>query len=67
DMDFNRVYASDMKKMIKWFDVLTKNNIEIKLSEPPEEEEPVIGAQQPEPESEKDPKKKPTRKKKAEK
>ena len=36
-MDFERVYASDMKKMIKWFDVLKKNNIEIKLSE---EEEP---------------------------
>ena len=32
-MDFDRVYASDMKKMIKWFDVLQKNNIEIKLSE----------------------------------
>jgi hypothetical protein len=33
-MDFGRVYASDMKKMIKWFDVLQKNNVEIKLSEP---------------------------------
>ena len=32
-MDFERVYASDMKKMIKWFDVLKKNDIEIKLSE----------------------------------
>lgn len=32
-MDFERVYASDMKKMIKWFDVLKKNEIEIKLSE----------------------------------
>ncbi len=32
-MDFDRVYASDMKKMIKWFDVLKKNDIEIKLSE----------------------------------
>ena len=32
-MDFERVYGSDMKKMIKWFDVLIKNNIEIKLSE----------------------------------
>lgn len=32
-MDFERVYASDMKKMIKWFAVLTANNIEIKLSE----------------------------------
>ena len=33
DMDFSRVYASDMKKMIKWFGVLTANNVEIKLSE----------------------------------
>jgi hypothetical protein len=32
-MDFERVYASDMKKMIKWIDVLEKNNIEIKLSD----------------------------------
>jgi len=39
DMDFERVYASDMKKMVKWFDVLKKNNVEIKLSEVPEEEE----------------------------
>jgi hypothetical protein len=38
-MDFERVYASDMKKMIKWFDVLKKNDIEIKLSEEPEEDE----------------------------
>lgn len=33
DMDFERVYASDMKKMVKWYEVLVKNNIEIKLSE----------------------------------
>ena len=39
DMDFERVYASDMKKMVKWFDVLQKNKVEIKLSEQPEEEE----------------------------
>lgn len=38
DMDFERVYASDMKKMVKWFDILKKNNVEIKLSEIPEEE-----------------------------
>jgi hypothetical protein len=38
DMDFERVYASDMKKMVKWFEVLKKNNIEIVLSEQPEEE-----------------------------
>lgn len=37
-MDFERVYASDMKKMIKWFDVLTKQGIEIKLSEASSEE-----------------------------
>jgi len=41
DLDFERVYASDLKKMVKWFDILKKKNIEIKLSEPPEEEEVV--------------------------
>jgi Domain of unknown function (DUF5606) len=35
-MDFSRVYASDMKKMVKWFGALQANNIEIKLSELPE-------------------------------
>ena len=39
DLDFERVYASDLKKMVKWFDVLKKHKIEIKLSEPVEEEE----------------------------
>jgi hypothetical protein len=38
DMDFERVYGSDMKKMVKWFEVLQKNNVELKLSEPEEEE-----------------------------
>ncbi|CAN5833929.1 hypothetical protein BH11BAC4_BH11BAC4_07950 [soil metagenome] len=38
DMDFERVYGSDMKKMIKWFDILNKNKIEIKQSEVAEEE-----------------------------
>ncbi len=33
DMDFDRVYASDMKKMVKWYGVLKANNIEPKLSE----------------------------------
>jgi len=36
EMDFGRVYASDMKKMVKWFGILTANNVEIKLSELPE-------------------------------
>lgn len=30
-MDFDRVYNSDMKKMVKWFDILKKNNVEIKV------------------------------------
>jgi hypothetical protein len=38
DMDFSRVYASDMKKMVKWFEVLDKNKVEIKLSDLPQEE-----------------------------
>jgi len=36
-MDFERVYNSDMKKMIRWFNVIKKHNIEIKLSEATEE------------------------------
>jgi hypothetical protein len=36
-MDVARVYNSDMKKMIRWYAILEKNNIEIKLSEPAEE------------------------------
>ena len=39
DIDFERVYNSDLKKMIKWFEVLKKNNVDIKLSEPEPEEE----------------------------
>lgn len=37
DMDFARVYTSDMKKMVKWFEVLKKNSVAIKLSEYAEE------------------------------
>ena len=33
DMDFARVYSSDMKKMIKWYSVIKANNIEPQLSE----------------------------------
>ncbi|MBK8301278.1 MAG: DUF5606 domain-containing protein [Chitinophagaceae bacterium] len=61
DMDFERVYASDMKKMVKWFDVLQKNKVEIKLSELPEEEEEEVVA---EPVVEERPAKKATAKKK---
>src|SRR6201999_3523406 len=41
DLDFDRVYSSDLKKMVKWFNVLKSNNIEIKLSEPEETIEEV--------------------------
>jgi Domain of unknown function (DUF5606) len=41
ELDFERVYNSDMKKMVKWYSILKANNIEIKLREIPEEEEVV--------------------------
>jgi hypothetical protein len=37
ELDFDRVYSSDMKKMVKWFGVLKSNNVEIKLREVTEE------------------------------
>lgn len=41
DMDFARVYASDMKKMIKWYAIIKANNIDPVLSaEETEEENP---------------------------
>jgi len=39
ELDFDRVYNSDMKKMIRWFSILKSNNIEIKLTEVEEEVE----------------------------
>lgn len=41
DMDFERVYTSDMKKIVKWLEILTANNIDIKVPEVVEEEEEV--------------------------
>lgn len=41
ELDFDRVYTSDLKKMVKWFSVLAKNAVEIKLSEPTVEEPAV--------------------------
>jgi hypothetical protein len=37
DMDFERVYASDMKKMIKWYNLLKANDVALKLSAAEEE------------------------------
>ena len=38
DMDFERVYASDMKKMINWSTALQKHNIDFTPVEQPQEE-----------------------------
>jgi hypothetical protein len=38
DLDFERVYSSDLKKMAKWYEVLKANKIEIKLTQSKEEE-----------------------------
>lgn len=63
DMDFERVYNSDMKKMVKWFSILKKNDVEIKLTELPEEEEETGGGEA-EPVVEETPKAKPAAKEK---
>ena len=39
-LDFDRVYASDMKKMIKWYEVLEKNNVDYTAK--PEEEQQAV-------------------------
>ena len=72
DLDFERVYSSDLKKMVKWFEVLKTNEIEIKLSqasdEPGEEEsapEAVAEEVEEEVESAKEEKKAPAKKKAA--
>ena len=39
DLDFERVYTSDMKKMVKWYGIIKAKGIEIKLTEEPAEEE----------------------------
>lgn len=52
DLDFERVYSSDLKKMVTWFEVLKKNEVEIKLSEPSGAEvteDPVENENVPEP------------------
>jgi len=63
EMDFERVYSSDMKKMVKWFEALKKHNVEIKLSELPEETEEAVEEVKEEPVAEVKPKKRATKKK----
>jgi Domain of unknown function (DUF5606) len=40
-MDFDRVYDSDRKKMVKWFTILKKNEVEFKLTAAAEEVEEI--------------------------
>lgn len=51
ELDFERVYNSDLKKMVKWYQILKSNNIDIKLSEPEaevvEEEKSEVVAEEP--------------------
>lgn len=47
DMDFERVYASDMKKMVKWYNILKANNVEIKLSHVEEEDDSSVEVTEP--------------------
>ncbi len=62
EMDFEKVYNSDMKKMVKWFSILKKNNIEIKLTELPEEEPAEEVIPEPAPEKTTKEEKKPAKK-----
>ncbi len=39
DIDFERVYSSDMKKMVKWFVILKANEVDFKLTEAEDETE----------------------------
>jgi hypothetical protein len=39
EMDFERVYTSDMKKMVNWLGVLQKHNVDFTPAEQPQEEQ----------------------------
>jgi hypothetical protein len=39
DMDFDKVYNSDMKKMIRWFNILKAQNIELTIPEIEQDED----------------------------
>ncbi len=42
DLDFDRVYASDMKKMVKWFEVLQENKVDFTAKPEEQEEEETV-------------------------
>jgi hypothetical protein len=49
DLDFERVYSSDLKKMVKWYEVLQQNNVDFtaKTEEEPTEETAVEAPAEP--------------------
>jgi hypothetical protein len=56
-MDFERVYGSDMKKMVNWAASLQKHNIDYTPAEQPQEEEETVAEAAPVVEEKKEPKK----------
>jgi len=57
DLDFERVYASDMKKIVSWYKIIDQHNIDFTTKE-----EPIEEAQEEVVEEEEAPKAKPTAK-----
>lgn len=53
ELDFERVYTSDMKKMVKWFSVLKANNVEMKIREQEEEPQEELVEEEPKPKEKK--------------
>jgi len=49
ELDFERVYASDMKKMVKWFKVLKANDVELKLTQEQQHENEAADEQSEQP------------------
>jgi hypothetical protein len=47
DLDFERVYSSDMKKMVKWYEVLQQNEVDFTAKSAPEEGATEEAAQEP--------------------
>lgn len=73
NIDFDRVYNSDMKKMVKWYSILKANNVDFNVDNNTETTEDVVAEESveapvtvTEPTPEEAPKKKASRKKKTE-
>jgi hypothetical protein len=58
ELDFERVYASDMKKMVKWYSIIDTQKIDFTPEPVEEEEEEVAVAEVKEPKRAKEPKEK---------